>query len=202
MIHLQNVSLHKDGIALIRDTTLRIAPSEAVCLCGPSGIGKTTLLEVAAGLSKPDAGTVTLGSERLGCAFQDDVLVPWLDALENVLLVMDDGYAHRDEAVHWLTLFGLKPGIRPTKMSGGMRRRLSLARAFASSPDILLLDEPFAFLDDHWQAVTARQVEKKRHDGCCILLVSHQVRHMEAIACRTVTLHDQPLHLVHPPPDM
>lgn len=196
MIALNNVTFAINGTALIRDTTLHVAAREAVCLCGPSGIGKTTLLEIAAGLTTPDSGAVALGSTRIGCAFQDDILVPWLTALDNLLLVMARPTAHaKVEAGRWLERFGLDPGMRPPRMSGGMRRRLSLARAFAVKPDILLLDEPFAFLDDQWQAATAMLVETHRLAGGTVLLVSHQARHLDAFQCRTISMNHRPITL-------
>ena len=196
MITLNNVTFAINGTPLIRDTTLHVAAREAVCLCGPSGIGKTTLLEIAAGLTAPDSGTVALGSARIGCAFQDDILVPWLTALDNLLLVMAGPSARaKAEAGFWLDRFGLDPGMRPPRMSGGMRRRLSLARAFAVMPDILLLDEPFAFLDDQWQAATAMLVEAHRAAGGAALLVSHQERHLDTFRCRTIPVNHSPIAL-------
>ncbi|ADU61599.1 MAG: ATP-binding cassette domain-containing protein [Pseudodesulfovibrio sp.] len=196
MIALNNVTFAISGTPLIHDTTLHVAAREAVCLCGPSGIGKTTLLEIAAGLTAPDSGTVALGSTRIGCAFQDDILVPWLTALDNLLLVMAKPTAHaKTGAGCWLDRFGLDPGMRPPRMSGGMRRRLSLARAFAVKPDILLLDEPFAFLDDQWQTTTAMLIEAHRLAGGAVLLVSHQERYLDAFQCRTISIDHSPITL-------
>ncbi|MUM77749.1 ATP-binding cassette domain-containing protein [Pseudodesulfovibrio sp. F-1] len=196
MIAIENVNFAIGGTSLIQNTTLRVAAREAVCLCGPSGVGKTTLLEIAAGLTAPDSGTVSLDSARIGCAFQDDILVPWLTALDNLLLVMTGPLAQaRAGAGGWLDRFGLDPDMRPPQMSGGMRRRLSLARAFAVEPEILLLDEPFAFLDDQWQARTAMHVEAHRQGGGAVLLVSHQERHLDAFQCRTVFIDHGPIKL-------
>jgi len=196
MIALDNVSFSIRGTVLIQDTTLRVAAREAVCLCGPSGVGKTTLLEIAAGLTAPERGTASLGSARIGCVFQDDILVPWLTALDNLLLVMAGPSAQaRAEAGRWLDRFGLAPDMRPPQMSGGMRRRLSLARAFAVEPEILLLDEPFAFLDDQWQAQTAMHVEIHRQGGGATLLVSHQERHLNLFQCRTIFMDRGPIRL-------
>jgi NitT/TauT family transport system ATP-binding protein len=195
MIRLANVCKSRGSIPLIRDCSLTLEPGEAVCLCGPSGIGKTTLLEIVAGLTRPDSGKVTLASARIGCAFQDDVLVPWLTALDNLLLVLPpDADAPRTTAEQWLDRFGLPTGLHPTRMSGGMRRRLALARAFAVNPRILLLDEPFAFLDAAWQTVVAQLTEQHRAQGNSVLLVSHQTEQMETgLTCRTVVVSDSPI---------
>ena len=133
-------------------------------------------------------------SPRLGCAFQDDVLVPWLSALDNLLLVLPPD-TERPEALarSWLERFALDPGMRPTRMSGGMRRRLSLARAFAVNPHILLLDEPFAFLDPDWQALVAECTEVHRAAGNAVLMVSHQLGHMDGMDCRIMTVTHGPI---------
>ena len=187
------------GKTLIQNATLHVSAGEAVCLCGPSGIGKTTLLEIAAGLTKPSGGTMTLHSKKIGCTFQDDILVPWLTAMDNLLLVMNgEKTDNHENASQWLENFALAPSSKPTKMSGGMRRRLALARAFTIGPKILLLDEPFAFLDDKWQESTAKHIENARMAGCAVLLVSHQMHHMQAIDCRTITIQNQPIEIKYP----
>ncbi|MCJ2163405.1 MULTISPECIES: ATP-binding cassette domain-containing protein [unclassified Pseudodesulfovibrio] len=194
MIHLNKVCKRHGNTDLVLNCSLTVESGQAVCLCGPSGIGKTTLLEIMAGLTPPDSGTVRLDSKRIGCAFQDDILVPWLNALDNLLLVLPtDTRSPESAALTWLERFDLNPHIRPTKMSGGMRRRLSLARAFAVNPRILLLDEPFAFLDPAWQSTVADCTERHRAAGNTVLLVSHQMEHMEAIDCRTITISHGPI---------
>ena len=195
MIRLERICKSRGSNALIRNCSLAVDAGEAVCLCGPSGIGKTTLLEIVAGLTRPDSGRVTLASARIGCAFQDDVLVPWLTALDNLLLVLPPGTDDpRTTAGEWLDRFGLPPDMHPTRMSGGMRRRLALARAFAVNPRILLLDEPFAFLDAAWQSRVAEFTEQHRTSGNAVLLVSHQLEQLEmALACRTEVIRHSPI---------
>ncbi len=196
MIRLENVSHTMDGNQILRDVCLHVGAGEAVCLCGPSGIGKTTLLEIAADLITPGFGTVRLGSRAIGCAFQDDALVPWLSALDNLRLVLEGLKQNAPRiAAQWLEEFDLPPDQKPTAMSGGMRRRLTLARAFAVQPEILLLDEPFAFLDDRWQEKTARLAESCRASGCAVLLVSHQERRLADMQCRVVHLKERPIAL-------
>lgn len=196
MIRLENISKKMGNTQIIEHCSLTVEAGEAVCLCGPSGIGKTTLLEIAALLTAPDTGFVRHESAKVGCAFQDDALVPWLGALDNILLVLrPETREPRTIARRWLDTFGLNHDMKPTRMSGGMRRRLSLARAFAVDPDILLLDEPFAFLDEHWQALTASAVEQRRTAGSSILLVSHQERHLHEIKCRMLHIDKSPIQL-------
>ncbi len=196
MIILENITKSINENMIVKHCTLKIGAGEAVCLCGPSGIGKTTLLEIAAGLTEPDTGNVHHESDKLGCAFQDDALVPWLNALDNLLLVMPPKTDNPKKIANlWLERFGLSPDIKPPKMSGGMRRRMGLARAFAVDPDILLLDEPFAFLDERWQDATAHCMEKHRKDGNALLLVSHQKQFLNKINCRIVNIKEDPIHI-------
>lgn len=198
MIEFDAISKTLGDTPIIRRFSMTIATGEAVCLCGPSGIGKTTLLEIGAGLLVPDSGTVHRNSESIGCAFQDDVLVPWLTASENIDLALAS-HPDRTEATtrHWLERFELPPDMVPPKMSGGMRRRLCLARAFAVTPKILLLDEPFAFLDDNWQDIVADTIAEHRQNGNAILLVSHQLRHIKSLACRMIHITQRPITHAH-----
>lgn len=195
MIHLKNIHKSRGRHTLIRDCSLAVPAGEAVCLCGPSGVGKTTLLEIVAGLTLPDSGTVTLDSARIGCAFQDDVLAPWLTALDNLLLVLPANMNDpRSAALEWLDRFELPPDQHPTRMSGGMRRRLSLARAFAVNPRILLLDEPFAFLDSVWQTRVADYTEQHRKQGNAVLLVSHQLEQLgTTLTCKSISVSQSPI---------
>ena len=115
------------------------------CLVGPSGKGKTTLLKIIAGLCKPDSGTVENGPERPAFMFQDDLLFPWLTVLENVRIVCDD----ENRALQYLSAVELdrEANSYPDKLSGGMKRRVALARALAYDGDMLILDEPFNGMD-------------------------------------------------------
>ncbi|MFN3565362.1 MAG: ABC transporter ATP-binding protein, partial [Burkholderiaceae bacterium] len=141
----------------VRDVTLAVAPGEFVSVVGPTGCGKSTLLNVAAGLLAPSAGSVHVFGEplaginaRAGYMFQSEALMPWRTALENVIAGLQfrgvpDAEARRlgDE---WLKRVGLGGfGDRyPHQLSGGMRKRTSLAQTLVLDPDIILMDEPFS----------------------------------------------------------
>ncbi|MGF7051301.1 NitT/TauT family transport system ATP-binding protein [Bosea sp. OAE752] len=152
-----------NGTLAVRDVDLDLAAGEFVSLLGPSGCGKSTLLRMIAGLGAPSAGTIAwpgrdekaTGSGRdLGFVFQDPTLMPWANALANVMLPLTLQRLPRAEAEQraaaMLALVGLK-GFEtsyPRELSGGMKMRVSIARALVMRPRILLMDEPFAALDE------------------------------------------------------
>ncbi len=143
----------------VEDVTLAVAPGEFVSVVGPTGCGKSTLLNVGAGLLEPSAGQVHVFGQRLsgintraGYMFQTEALMPWRTARANVMAGLEfrgvpDAGAQADE---WLKRVGLGGfGDRyPHQLSGGMRKRTSLAQTLVLDPDIILMDEPFAALDE------------------------------------------------------
>ncbi len=159
MIRLSHVWAGYPGKPVLRDISLDFPEQGAVALMAPSGYGKTTLLRVLAGLKKPDRGEIA-GLDAIKCAvlFQEDRLLPWLTAEKNVEIV-SDGEAAR----HWLSEMEIDdPGQYPSEMSGGMQRRLALARAMAFGGDLLLLDEPFKGLDEALRERIAGRIRGKR----------------------------------------
>ncbi len=156
---------YEGGQVAVQDVTFRIGGGEFVSIVGPSGCGKSTLLRIIAGLVAPSSGmirvghrtaaAVTRGSARIGFVFQDSRLLPWRSAAHNVGLPLE---LDRGTKSNWqprvneaLALVGLSPldaFKTPRMLSGGMRMRVSLARALVTEPEILLLDEPFGALDD------------------------------------------------------
>ncbi len=156
MIELNNLTVILDGRAVLDRLTASVSDTQTTAVMGASGAGKTTLLRALAGLQKPDAGAITgMEGRRVAFVFQEDRLLQWKSALENVALVSDAEHAAR-----WLTRLGLKDAMRllPKELSGGMRRRVAVARALAYGGDLLLLDEPFGGLDAQSKAVTAEAI--------------------------------------------
>ena len=122
-----------------------------ICLMGPSGCGKTTLLHILAGLLKPCGGTVSDFPANVSIMFQEDRLLPWLNAYENVALVRSGNPAWKeqeDNAAQLLKKLDIDPAMDIRSMSGGMKRRVALARALAFESEALLLDEPFKGMDE------------------------------------------------------
>ena len=147
---------------VLRDVSLDVERSEFVCIVGAMGSGKSTLLSLMAGLTSPDAGSITMDGapltgipKRAAFVFQNYSLLPWFSALENVRLAVDAAFPgisadeQKQRARKSLESVGLGNAInrKPSQLSGGMRQRVAIARAFATEPDVLFLDEPFGALD-------------------------------------------------------
>jgi len=187
--------------------SLQVNEAEFVCLVGPSGCGKTTLLNIIAGLEKPDSGRVLAdgkpvtspGRDRL-VMFQEPALFPWLDVLGNVLfgLKLKPNLTNKDRrnvARYYLELVGLTRFEHANihELSGGMKQRVSLARALAPNPRVLLMDEPFAALD----ALTReqlygdiQQIWKARRKT--IVFVTHNVREAACLGDRVLLFSPHP----------
>lgn len=202
MLELRNVSRMIQGRQVLQDVHLRLDRGEMLCLAGPSGVGKTTLLEIAAGLQYPDHGEVRRKSSRVGCALQDAPLLPWKNALENMDFFLStwlESGVRVKMIRHWLEKLGLGDAAekKPSELSGGMKRRLSIACALALDPEILLLDEPLAFLDQHWQDRLAEEIAAiHARRTTAILLISHQLEPIRSLGARIVEIHDAPVRLV------
>ena len=184
MITLEHVKKSFGDRPVLSDVNLHIAPGERVCFFGPSGCGKTTLLRILCGLEKPDAGAVQVQAKRLSCHFQEDRLLPWYTARENLALVMG-----AEAADAWLQRVQLPDagGLYPDELSGGMRRRVSLARALGHDSQLLLLDEPLRELDDKTSDAMLRLIDTSVGDRT-LILVTHDMRQAEALGCRIIHL--------------
>ena len=160
---------------VLTDFSLTLPEAGTVAVMGPSGRGKTTLLRVLSEQLKPTAGKIS-GMEGKGVSmvFQEDRLLPWRTAIENVISVLPgkDRGADRELALLWLNQMELSDAVDelPGALSGGMRRRVALARACAYGGDILLLDEPFKGLDAALKERVANAIKKA---APLILMVSH-----------------------------
>ncbi|CAO5148679.1 Uncharacterized ABC transporter ATP-binding protein MJ0412 [Frankia sp. AiPs1] len=186
-------------VQALDNISLQARPGEFVCLLGASGCGKSTLLSLIAGLDSPSAGTVDTTGRRVGMMFQDSALLPWLTAGGNVevpLRLRGIGRTERrarvDELLTMVRLAGMAQR-RPHELSGGMRQRVSLARAFAQEADILCMDEPFGALDAMTRDLLHDELERIwRQTGVTVIFVTHDVREAVRLGDRIVLLSSRP----------
>jgi ABC-type nitrate/sulfonate/bicarbonate transport system ATPase subunit len=195
VITFKNVSKSHDSLEIVRDVSLHIGAREIVGIVGPSGSGKTTILKLIAGILAPDTGTVEVEQGVLGYAFQEPRLLPWRTALGNVAAPLRaqgmKRAAAREEATHWLGRVGLAGFERyhPSELSGGMAQRVSLARAFAVKPRILLMDEPLANVDVDLKGSllsVLQSIVKERETT--VVYVTHELPEALRLADRIVEL--------------
>ena len=191
MAELRNVTFRYGDFPILEHFSITLPGSGLTVLSGPSGCGKTTLLRLLAGLERPEAGeVVTQGSSAI--LFQENRLFPWRTVLQHITDVLPR--QRRDEAGRWLALVELEGAEHqyPAALSGGMARRLALARCLACGGDLLLLDEPFAGVDP---ARRGRILARIRALDCPVVLASHETDVL-AQAGQVIHLEGPPLHLV------
>ena len=195
MIVFENVSFgYKRGINVLSGFSLEVPDGGRVCLFGKSGCGKSTVLRLAMGLAKPGSGRIT-GTEGLAVSavFQEDRLIPWKTVLENVALFADGteraAAAPADRAAYYLRALGLGDVLHslPGELSGGMKRRVALARALAHNFDMLVLDEPFTGLDEAAKR-NAIELVSRETAGKMLLLATHDLAEAEALGAEIIEL--------------
>jgi NitT/TauT family transport system ATP-binding protein len=206
MIALSGVAKRfANGTQALKNLSFDVAAGEFVSLLGPSGCGKSTALRLAAGLLAPDAGNVLYpgGKPEIGFVFQEPTLMPWADALTNARLPLDLKNIPRreanDRAAAALARVGLAGFERayPRELSGGMKMRVSIARALVARPQLLLLDEPFAALDEITRNALGDDLLKLwREDGLTILFVTHSVGESSYLSRRVLVMTPRPGHIV------
>jgi NitT/TauT family transport system ATP-binding protein len=198
--------LHKifdSNVVAIDDLSLTIQPGEFVAILGPSGCGKTTLLRIIAGLDRPSSGSIEMDEGKIAYVFQDAHLLPWRNVLRNVALPLElmgvPRAQHLAAAREAIAQVGLADAIRryPAQLSGGMKMRVSLARALVTNPKFLLLDEPFAALDE----ITRQKLDEQLrhlwlHHRMTVIFVTHSTAEATFLADRAVVLSSRPARLV------
>jgi NitT/TauT family transport system ATP-binding protein len=201
------------GVTALDPIDLDVGRGEFLSLLGPSGCGKTTLLRIIAGLSEPSVGACHLAlaprvdgrsaAGRIGFVFQDPTLMPWSTVLGNVLLPFRIahrvGRAERERAAAESRAVGLAGFERayPHQLSGGMRMRVSIARALVTDPDLLLLDEPFAALDEITRmALNDDLLRLWRERRATVVFVTHSVFEAVYLSTRIAVMSARPGHIV------
>ena len=191
------------GVQALRDLDLEIGRGQFVSIVGPSGCGKSTFLRLVAGLDEPTSGELRVeGHDPLGLAFvfQDATLLPWRSVAHNITLPLELRYEDADERVaQTLELVGLTDfaAAYPAQLSGGMRMRVSIARALVTRPQILLLDEPFGALDE----ITRQRLNEEllrlwQEDHWTGLFVTHNVSEAVFLSQRVLVMSARPGHIL------
>lgn len=205
-LEFQNIKKSFGDLNVVQNFSREVASGELVALVGPSGCGKSTLLHIAAGLEQPSAGAMLAGGKAVRgpdpertLMFQENALYPWMTLIQNVALALEfqkiDKKLAEKQAREWLEKVNLKgfEDYYPHQVSGGMRQRAALARAFITRPKALLLDEPFGALD----ALTRMTLQDAlrqliREAGPTVLLVTHDVDEAMFLADRVLVFSKRP----------
>jgi NitT/TauT family transport system ATP-binding protein len=195
MIRFEQVSKSFDSLNVLRDLSFRVSTGEILGVVGPSGVGKTVILKLIAGILTPDEGLVEVAPGVVGYVFQEPRLLPWRTALDNVAAPLRAGGMAVGEArlraTSWLALVDLAgfEQYHPSELSGGMAQRVSVARALAVEPAILLMDEPFTGMDATLKSsliATLQQILRERRTTT--LYVTHDLTEALQLADRIVEL--------------
>lgn len=201
-IQLDSVSKSFDSnMQALSSLSLKISSGDFVSVMGPSGCGKSTLLRLIAGLEKPSSGSVVIPAEMksFGFVFQDPHLLPWRTLEENIRLPLEFQKISSSETQSRITevikLIGLEDfrRARPSQLSGGMKMRASLARALVTEPKILLLDEPFAAVDEILRDRLDQELRKVWSKlGITVIFVTHSVSEAVFVSNRLIALSHRP----------
>ncbi|MCL4447619.1 MAG: ABC transporter ATP-binding protein [Candidatus Thermoplasmatota archaeon] len=213
LLELKDIGVEYDSngkkLLSLRDISFSIHSNQFVSIIGPSGCGKSTIIKILLGLLKPSAGSVTLGNKvfdpsklKFSVVFQNSALFPWLDVLKNVEIaleaVSDDETYIRETAEKFIKIVGIDgfEEAYPRELSGGMKQRVSIARALATGPDLLLLDEPFAALDVFSAQALREELldlwESPNLPPDTILMVTHNVDEAVQMSDKIIILSPRP----------
>lgn len=215
ILTLDKISLsyqtEKDEIRALESISFSVDEGEFVAIIGPSGCGKTSILSIIAGLLKPSGGEITIkgkplekGKTSIGYMLQKDELFPWRTIMENAYLPLevkrDKSEKSKEKVNELLKKYGLWEFRKkyPRQLSGGMRQRAALIRTMASSPDLLLLDEPFSALDYQTRlAVCDDLYEIIRRENKTTVLVTHDISEALSTADRIIVLSKRPSKIMN-----
>ncbi|AMW32148.1 NitT/TauT family transport system ATP-binding protein [Fervidobacterium changbaicum] len=195
ILKVTSVSKSYGKLKVIEMISFDLKKGESIALLGPSGCGKTTLIRIIAGLIDEYEGTVDNKAQRIGYVFQEPRLIPWRTVVENLKFVSED----EERIFTILDILKLRDfaNYKPSKLSGGMRQRVNLARALMIQPELLLLDEPFASLDIHLKiSIISDIIDRKKDMNFAMIVVTHDVREALLLADKIYVLSDKPSKIV------
>lgn len=188
-----NIEKSFEDVGVLKNLSFEVTVEEIVCVIGPSGCGKSTMLNIISGLIPPSCGKVINNSQNTSYVFQEDRLLPWKDVYANIRIVNDkSAHEYIMELIQKVGLEGFE-GFYPSELSGGMRQRCSIARAFNYEADLLLMDEPFKSLDYNLRIgmirylLTLWESTKKT-----IVFVTHEIDEALLLGDRVLLLSNRP----------
>lgn len=202
MVSIHDVTMSFGTFVAVENVNLTIGDGEFLSIVGPTGCGKSTILNAIAGLLNPSVGEVSIDGQKvsgvqnnIGYLFQQDALLPWKTAYENVELgLMFRGVKlneRREKAMAWLEKVGLK-GFEtryPHQLSGGQRKRVQMAQALITEPKVILMDEPFSALDIHTRHLMQDELLKLwQEDRRAVVMITHDLEEAIALGDRVVVL--------------
>ena len=189
MLKFQNVSFsYEKGKKILSDFSFELRSGEILAIMGESGCGKSTVLNLSAGLLKAQSGNIVSQAKKISYVFQDPRLFPWLTVVENIKAVSDLPDSEIIKILDEMNLSDARDKY-PNELSGGMKSRVSLARALAYGGDLYLLDEPFAALDEELREKLAVFLRNKiKADGASALFVTHQRCDADIMADRVLEM--------------
>ena len=191
-------------VTALDDVSLQVAAGEFCCMVGPSGCGKTTLLRLIAGLDRPTSGELRIATSDAGrplnaMVFQEQSVFPWMTVEQNVgyglRIRREKPHRIRERVDHFLRMVGLHEFARayPHQLSGGMKQRVSVARAFATDPEVLLMDEPFAALDEQSKLLLQNELLRIWDETQkTVVYITHSIDEAVALGDRVVVLTSRP----------
>jgi NitT/TauT family transport system ATP-binding protein len=195
-----------NGVRALDQINLQIAPGEFIAIVGPSGCGKSTLLRLIAKLDPPQDGSITLtpeDSHKLAFVFQDPQLLPWRNVLRNVAIPLELMHVPKTQRIEMAMKAIEQVGLAdaadryPNQLSGGMRMRVSLARAMVTEPRLLIMDEPFAALDE----ITRQHLDEQLRElwlsrGMTVVFVTHSIAEAVFLSQRAVVMSRRPGRII------
>lgn len=202
MVSIDSVTMAFGAYVAVQDVNLKVSDGEFLAIVGPTGCGKSTILNAIAGLLKPADGTVSIDGQPvrgvqndIGYLFQQDALLPWKTAIENVELgPMFKGVGaaeRREQSMRWLAKVGLK-GFEhryPHQLSGGQRKRVQMAQALITGPKVILMDEPFSALDIHTRHLMQNELLRLwQEERRAVVMITHDLEEAIALGDRVVVL--------------